>query len=1076
MARLRETTWLTKYHADIGSLVQQFYEPALGCAVRYDRTSGYFTASSLTIAARGIDALVKNEGKMRLIVGCTLSPPEVEAIQNGLALRSALEANLLDQQLKPLDEVEADALELLAWMIARGSLDVRVAVPCDVRRRPVAQAIFHEKAGIIQDATGDRLAFNGSINETLTAWGSGGSGNWESFHVFTAFDATNPHVEDEEATFARLWANKAEHALVLDVPIAVREGLLQNLPQGNALPRRLLAAKAETKTLEPQVALPQKEPLALPKDAAPLPIDVDELRRQVWAIIREAPAWPDGGEWIGEATSAVEPWPHQVRAFKRMYEPWPPKLLIADEVGLGKTIEAGLVLRQAWLAGRAKRILVLTPRAVLKQWQIELRDKFNLNWPIYDGQTLHWYPARARHGDAVRLVGRTEWHKEPFVLASSHLMRRSDRAADLLAAEPWDLVVLDEAHHARRRGGGTGKEMRPNQLLRLMIQLKEKTQGLLLLTATPMQVHPIEVWDLLALLGLPKGWTAETFVQFFAKIGRTTPSHEDFEFLAKMFREVENHFGRVADDAAVRWLDGSKLASKKMIEALRDKAQAPRRQLATDRRKAALALIKTTTPVAKLISRHTRELLRQYQAAGKLTSRIAERDVHDEFVKMTPDERKVYEQVEAYISSTYNNASPDEQNAVGFVMTIYRRRLASSFAALRNTLEDRLKAVQRDPRSIRDRSDRADDVSDDEATDDDVMDLDDAASLEQRSLAAEEAAEIQALLRAVKGLPTDTKAKKLLDWIKMLLTGGYPQVIVFTQYTDTMDFLRDFLRKNGISVMCYSGRGGEVVEASGNWKVTTREDIKRRFRDRKAEVLVATDAAAEGLNFQFCGSLINFDMPWNPMRVEQRIGRIDRLGQAFEKIRIVNLHYDDTVETDVYHALRQRIGLFSKVVGKLQPILAALPKQIADVALAKSKDKAKERADLVQELETQIRDRQGDAFDLDEIAKGDLELPPRPAPPYDLPALDLLLVKTDLLPNGVEVKRLDKREYELSMPGMQEPLRITTSKDRFEDNPGSYELWSPGSPLFPAPDSVPTPTNPVEHVALRKVMARVPTA
>ena len=127
---------------------------------------------------------------------------------------------------------------------------------------------------------------------------------------------------------------------------------------------------------------------------------------------------------LAEATAAVQPWPHQSRAFERMYRNWPPRLLIADEVGLGKTIQAGLLLRQAWLSGKAKRILILAPKAVLKQWQIELREKFNLNWPIYGGQSLCWYPSPSMRGGEERLVSRDGWHHEPIVLASSQLMRR----------------------------------------------------------------------------------------------------------------------------------------------------------------------------------------------------------------------------------------------------------------------------------------------------------------------------------------------------------------------------------------------------------------------------------------------------------------------------------------------------------------------------------------------------------------------------------------------------------------------------------------------------------------------------
>ena len=219
---------------------------------------------------------------------------------------------------------------------------------------------------------------------------------------------------------------------------------------------------------------------------------------------------------------------------------------------------------------------MLTPRAVLNQWQIELRDKFNLNWPIYDGQVLRWYDCKALGHATERKVDRNAWHKEPVVLASSHLMRRSDRAVELLAAEPWDLVVLDEAHHARRRGaGGTGKSKGANQLLRLMQQLKARTKGLVLMTATPMQVHPIEVWDLVHLLGLPGGWSSVAFEKFFDIVGQPSPSHDDFEFLCMLFRDAEAHFGNVGDDAAQSLLAGSKLTSKKVIGALRDTRRRP---------------------------------------------------------------------------------------------------------------------------------------------------------------------------------------------------------------------------------------------------------------------------------------------------------------------------------------------------------------------------------------------------------------------------------------------------------------------------------------------------------------------
>ena len=128
-------------------------------------------------------------------------------------------------------------------------------------------------------------------------------------------------------------------------------------------------------------------------------------------------------------------------------------------------MQAGLLLRQSWMAGKMKRTLVLAPKNVCKQWQIELREKFNLNWPIYDGQKLTWYRSPARDHDYEKPVSREAWHREPFVIMSSHLARRQDRQREILeAADPWDLVVLDEAHHARTKGAGTPQAKGPNRL------------------------------------------------------------------------------------------------------------------------------------------------------------------------------------------------------------------------------------------------------------------------------------------------------------------------------------------------------------------------------------------------------------------------------------------------------------------------------------------------------------------------------------------------------------------------------------------------------------------------------------
>ena len=488
---------------------------------------------------------------------------------------------------------------------------------------------------------------------------------------------------------------------------------------------------------------------------------------------------------------------------------------------------------------------------------------------------------------------------------------------------------------------------------------------------------------------------------------------------------------------------------KKVLRALRNTASIPRRQLETPERRAAIAIMRTHTPIRRLVSRHTRELLRRYASAGMLSTPIAKRHVEDRFIAMSDDERDLYEAVEEYISKTYNQAASTERSAIGFVMTVYRRRLASSFAALRATFERRRNRMMHG-------SVASPDIVEEDAPDDEVLDeipdTDELAAMAMRAAGLEEQNEIEQLLQRVVELPPDSKLGRLTETLDKLREGGYRQVMVFTQFTDTMDFLRSALMKRGgLRLMCFSGRGGEIPSAGedGKWHRIDREQVKHRFREGNADVLLCTEAAAEGLNFQFCGALVNYDMPWNPMRVEQRIGRIDRVGQQNATIQVVNLHYEGTVETAVYRRLRERIGLFEQVVGRLQPILAQMPRAITGAVL--SRQGRGDAENVADQVERQATEEGQVGFDIDTTLDSDLAVPTRTPSPITLDDLDRVLNDAGLMPPGTEVQAMGRREYSLLAPGMSSPVRVTTERTYYEENSESVELWSPGNPLFNGP-------------------------
>lgn len=213
-----------------------------------------------------------------------------------------------------------------------------------------------------------------------------------------------------------------------------------------------------------------------------------------------------------------------------------------------------------------------------------------------------------------------------------------------------------------------------------------------------------------------------------------------------------------------------------------------------------------------------------------------------------------------------------------------------------------------------------------------------------------------------------------------------------------------------------------------------------------------------------------YDMPWNPMRVEQRIGRIDRLGQQHESVRIINLHYEGTVEADVYRALRNRIGLFESVVGRLQPILAQVPQRISQTVLSGRDRDDRERATVVDTIEQQAREAMEGGFDIDTVTEQDFAMSARLSSSITMEDLDRIIGDTDLMPSETDVQPMGHREYGLLLPDMTERLRVTTDPMYFAENAESLEFWSPGNMLFTPPGFTTRTDDPPTDKTLKDIL------
>ncbi|HGS4480300.1 TPA: DEAD/DEAH box helicase [Vibrio cholerae] len=516
---------------------------------------------------------------------------------------------------------------------------------------------------------------------------------------------------------------------------------------------------------------------------------------------------------LAPVESNVIPLPHQLKALDKAMSRRQVRYLFADEVGLGKTIEAGLVMRELKLRGMAKRILVCAPKGLVSQWVSEMQTHFN--------ETFHLLlPGEQKPLDENDNV----WLKHDLVVCPVDSIKpienrkgwsikqvheyNKHRFDDLLAAG-WDLIVIDEAH---RLGGSTELVAR----YKLGQGLAEASPYLLLLSATPHQGKSDAFHRLMALLDK----------EAFPDVGSVTKE--------RVQPYVVRTEKRISIDG-----QGQPLFKPRKTELV---------------------------PVA-WGSKHALQ-------------------------------RHLYQEVTEYVKEGYNRAKAKKQNAIGFLMILMQRLVSSSSAAIAMTLSRRLQSLENT-------------VVEDElplAFADDWAELDGQAQLDELIASTKQAlenekADVQRLLNIANDCvskESDTKAEALIDWLYKLQQEEQDpnlKMLVFTEFVPTQQMLSKFFRDRGIS----------VVTLNGSMDLSERKKAQADF-EHTARILISTDAGGEGLNLQFCHVIVNYDIPWNPMRMEQRIGRVDRIGQK-HTVRALNFVLEDSVEYKVRDVLESKLQI-----------------------------------------------------------------------------------------------------------------------------------------------------------------------
>ncbi len=959
---LRNRHWRRFLQAPDKALLDELYVPGLQLAVSYDRCCAYFSSSVLAVAATGFGAFIEHilsgaitrKPAIRLLVNEELSAADLDALQ-----ARGDEAPLIEALLKrfgnPTTALQRRRLEMLAWLVRDGWAEVRVGV---MRQ---GGGILHAKFGLFTDAAGDAVIFHGSGNETAM----GLAGNYETLDITQGWIDPEYHAQYRQR-FDTLWKGEDPAVATMNVPDAVLAKLVKLAP-------------AEPPVTEAEDAI------------------IRQRAAMAWLYAMEAPFMVVGGAETSDALAPVELWPHQGHVVAETASAWPEGRLLCDEVGMGKTVEGILVLRRL-LAGRGvRRALILTPANLLEQWQGELREKGALSVPRLEGVNLVW-PG----GGKARVAELAEALREDVLLLSRETARLDSNLAALLAADPWDLVLLDEAHAARRAEQEEGEFNSATLLLALLrrLQATGQARGVMLLSATPMQTHPWEPWDLLQVLGEGGLWLAgfpvvAHFYRAVAALERGACTRDQGSEAATILR----HTTGVPSPPP-----GLALPSPDDPDAF-GRALA---FLSAGAARNAAQWLRTASPLGRRMHRNTRRTLRRYYELGLLDRRPPDRVVRDVSFDFTTDaERDVYEAVKDYIDRRFAELE-HERPGKGFVMMIYRRRAASSPVALQLSLQRRAEGL----RAVIAQRAVADEVPDveDEAELQDLLNVKLTAGLpDTAEEARRELVDVERLLERLNGIEgLDTKRDQLVEVLKQVCADGR-SVLVFTTYADTMRYLRDALRLAfGTSVASYSGEGGALAAESG-WQKASKEGVTAALRAGQVRVLVCTDAASEGLNLQAAGAVVNFDLPWNPSKVEQRIGRVDRIGQTLGEVKIANLFLRGSVDERVYAILAKRCRLFESFVGPMQPVLSLAMRMLA----------GRERFHA-EELEREARRIESEPA-LREAFVEEIEPYPPSAPPLVSRAV-VRQLPDRLINSGVPVQAVSNLVFEVGEAGLRMTL------------------------------------------------------
>lgn len=822
------------------------------------------------------EAIENIEGNVRIICNSGL---DIKDVQTAKLAQNAMRREWCDFKPEELPSPE-ERFRRLYEFLSSGKMQVKVLPDSKF-------GLIHGKAGVITLSNDKKTSYLGSANETKNGWKLNYELIWE--------DDSDEAVEWVQEEFDVLWND----------PCAV------NLSQF-------------------------------------IINDIERIsKRFVYGSVEEWKEQGDSASVVLESPVYRQEfglWAHQKYfvdlAFREHKKSYGARYVLADQVGLGKTIQLALSAELMALYGD-KPVLILVPKTLLWQWQEEMKTLLDMPSAVWNGRI--WvdengieYPNKGLEEikNCPRRVG----------IVSQGLIVSNSPITEYLLTQEYECVIVDEAHRARRYNRGLGKEAQspePNNLYDFLLTLSLKTKSMLLATATPIQLYPIELFDLLNILSQKNDsvlgnryskWrkrdsandglkliTGEKKLEFF--------DFENWEWIRNPFPssfENELTFGLIRRNLQ---MSEDEFVINRTHNELSKPMQSKIGRIIDD------GFYENYNPYIRHIVRRERDFLENTK----------DPETKENYLKKIEVNLQGEEDVDALILSGYLKDAYQCAEAFcdlikkrapsgGFLKTLLLKRIGSSIVAGLNTGKKMLSSWNTSLIELKEEDE-------------------DAEQLGEESIKNLTTEELDLLLQFVKILEenqaTDPKYEKIYE---LLVTQNWIKkgCIVFSQYYDTAYGVGKNLSKDipNEQIGLYSGGTKSGIFFDGNFTSVDKDELKRMVKNRDLRILIGTDSASEGLNLQTLGTLINVDLPWNPTRLEQRKGRIQRIGQVNDVVDIYNLRYKDSVEDRVHSLLSSRLKNIYSVFGQL-------PDTLEDVWVEVAKnnyEKAKQIIDNVPKL------------------------------------------------------------------------------------------------------------------------------